>query len=418
MNLTIINEDNIFQKDVIGNVRKAQEDSHDFAALTPNGDVFVVCDGMGGHVGGKTASTIAVNSILECLKAAKYDSPLQALNTALQVANRNILQHAAEHPELKGMGTTACILLLQDDEAYIAHVGDSRIYLYLGKEKQLHRITKDHSYVQTLVDAGQISDEDAEHHPNKNRILKALGIKPELEPTFSEKPILPKNGDIFLICSDGLSGMIDDTTIEGVLSSNTALQQKGEMLINLALENGGLDNITVELIQISTSTHKKTVFNHCDFNPKGRPQSTVSGSKNLMKVVKWAAVAAVVLAVGFGISSYLNNKADEKELKTLRDNLQKAIDDYEIKEEKFQSDSTKYCRTVTKTQQAQEEHTKNPINQELKEAYSTQKNIDDKEKNKLDSLKKERDTAKQKAKSLKKSFTTDSIKIVNPSKKE
>ncbi|MDR1348841.1 MAG: protein phosphatase 2C domain-containing protein, partial [Prevotellaceae bacterium] len=110
MSLTTINSNNVFQKEVIGNVRKAQEDSHDFAALTPNGDVFVVCDGMGGHVGGKQASSIAVNSILECLKKEKYENPLYALNEALQFANMQILGYAAEHPELKGMGTTACIL--------------------------------------------------------------------------------------------------------------------------------------------------------------------------------------------------------------------------------------------------------------------------------------------------------------------
>ncbi|MBQ9144040.1 MAG: Stp1/IreP family PP2C-type Ser/Thr phosphatase, partial [Paludibacteraceae bacterium] len=242
MSLTIVNSDNVFQKDVIGNVRTAQEDSHDIAILTPNGDVFVVCDGMGGHVGGKQASSIAVKSIIEHLKNEKYDQPMQALNDALQFANMQILGYAKDHPELRGMGTTACIVLLQDTEAYIAHVGDSRIYLYMGKEQQLHRVTKDHSYVQTLVDAGQITDEEAEHHPNKNRILKALGIKPELVPTCNV--LHPKNGDCFLICSDGLNGMITDSTIEGVLKQNIPLADKGERLIQLALEAGGHDNIT------------------------------------------------------------------------------------------------------------------------------------------------------------------------------
>lgn len=263
MNLTIIDNNHIFQKDVIGNVRQAQEDSHDIAALTPNGDVFVVCDGMGGHVGGKQASSIAVRSIVEYLKKERYSQPLQALNDALQFANMQILGYANEHPELKGMGTTACIVLLQDTEAYIAHVGDSRIYLYLGEEKQLHRITKDHSFVQTLVDAGQITDEEAEHHPNKNRILKALGIKPDLTPSFDK--VRPKNGDVFLICSDGLSGMISDSTIRDVLMQDTTIEHKGEMLINLALEAGGHDNITLELINIANSPHSKSVFT--SYNP-------------------------------------------------------------------------------------------------------------------------------------------------------
>ncbi|MBQ7361002.1 MAG: Stp1/IreP family PP2C-type Ser/Thr phosphatase [Bacteroidaceae bacterium] len=267
MGLTIIDNNNIFQKDVIGNVRIAQEDSHDIAALTPNGDVFVVCDGMGGHVGGKQASSIAVKSIIDYLKKERYPQPTQALNDALQFANMQILGYANEHPELKGMGTTACIVLLQDSEAYIAHVGDSRIYLYLGQEKQLHRITKDHSYVQTLVDAGQISDEEAEHHPNKNRILKALGIRLDLVPSFGK--VQPKNGDVFLICSDGLSGMVSDSTMREVLMQNKSIEYKGNTLINLALDAGGLDNITLELIHIVSSPHSKSVFRRYNPNPTG-----------------------------------------------------------------------------------------------------------------------------------------------------
>ena len=259
----ITNPDHIYKKGVIGNVRKAQEDSHD-VFKTPYGDVFVVCDGMGGHVGGAVASSTAVESIGEHLGKVDYPNPISALDGALQYANQRILSYSAEHPELKGMGTTACILMLKDDEAWIAHVGDSRIYLFFGEEKQLHRITKDHSYVQALVDAGQITDEQAEHHPNKNRILKALGIIPEVEPSFNFErlPILPKNGDIFLICSDGLSGMIPDATIQKVLANEElTLAQKGDRLIDLAMigetvKPGGQDNCTVELIQIDNSSHE------------------------------------------------------------------------------------------------------------------------------------------------------------------
>ena len=290
MGITIIDNTNIFQKDVIGNVRTAQEDSHDIAALTPNGDVFVVCDGMGGHVGGKQASSIAVKSIIDYLKKERYPQPVQALNDALQFANMQILGYANEHPELKGMGTTACIVLLQDSEAYIAHVGDSRIYLYLGKEKQLHRITKDHSFVQTLVDAGQITDEEAEHHPNKNRILKALGIKPDLAPSFDR--VRPKNGDVFLICSDGLSGMVPDSTMRDVLMQNTSIEYKGETLINLALEAGGLDNITLELIQITNSPHSKSMFR--SYNPTSSKPST-HNKRRYIFIISIAAVIALLL---------------------------------------------------------------------------------------------------------------------------
>jgi serine/threonine protein phosphatase PrpC len=275
MSLISGNESKIFAKGVIGNVRKAQEDSHGWKLETPNGDLFVVCDGMGGHVGGAMASRLAVDSIVGFIGKEQYATPVEALNGALQFANMQILGYAAEHPEYQGMGTTACIVLIQGDGVWIAHVGDSRIYLYLGKEKQLHRITKDHSYVQTLVDAGEITDEEAEHHPNKNRILKALGIKPELQPTFNyeNKPIHPKNGDVFLICSDGLSGMIPDRTIWSVLGEDSlTLQQKGDTLIDRAMEGetvcpGGQDNCTVELIEVDKSPWKESEFK--SYNPKG-----------------------------------------------------------------------------------------------------------------------------------------------------
>lgn len=298
---------NIFAKGVIGNVRKAQEDSHSFKLDTPNGDLFVVCDGMGGHVGGAKASSLAVDSIVEYINKEKYATPIDALNGALQFANMQILGFADANPEYKGMGTTACILLLRDDGAWIAHVGDSRIYLYLGKEKKLHRITKDHSYVQTLVDAGEITDEQAEHHPNKNRILKALGIKPDLTPTFNfeKRPILPKSGDIFLICSDGLSGMIPDSTIEKVLGQDIAFARKGERLIDLAMQGetvvpGGQDNCTLELIEVDNSKVKKSVFH--SYNPQPtRPKSKKKKKGfRLGKTEKILLIVILVLALGVG----------------------------------------------------------------------------------------------------------------------
>ena len=342
MSLTIVNSDNVFQKDVIGNVRTAQEDSHDIAILTPNGDVFVVCDGMGGHVGGKQASSIAVKSIIEHLKKEKYDQPMQALNDALQFANMQILGYAKDHPELRGMGTTACIVLLQDTEAYIAHVGDSRIYLYMGKEQQLHRVTKDHSYVQTLVDAGQITDEEAEHHPNKNRILKALGIKPELVPTCNV--LHPKNGDCFLICSDGLNGMITDSTIEGVLKQNIPLADKGERLIQLALEAGGHDNITVELIQITSSPHTQSQF--ISFNPASTKRTIPPTDKNkrthtnhssrIKKVALWFSAIVVFIVVCLLLISIVSYRSIKNQEENLRKQIYKT--EQTIKEKRQQKE--------------------------------------------------------------------------------
>lgn len=327
----VTNIDHIFKKGVIGNVRKAQEDSHDMKLKTPNGDVFVVCDGMGGHVGGAKASSLAVESIVNYLKAEKYADPISALDGALKFANMQILGFANSHPEYSGMGTTACIVLMQAADVWIAHVGDSRIYLYLGKEKELHRITKDHSYVQTLVDAGTITDEEAETHPHKNRILKALGITPDLQPSFNPQnnPIHPKNGDIFLICSDGLSGMIPDSTIEKVLGQNGNLEEKGELLIRLAMEGetvqpGGQDNCTLELVEIDNSPWPKSEF--VSFNPSKSVKK--KDSKSFSKIVKIIAtivsVIVVLGVVGVCVNRVVNrNKIaqEEKSLKGKKDNL-------------------------------------------------------------------------------------------------
>ena len=257
----------LFARGVIGNVRKVQEDSFAYELGTPNGDFFVVCDGMGGHAGGETASKTAVKSMIEVVGEKRFNNPKEALNSALQYANASIFALAESNPQLKGMGTTACAVLVRDKDIWIAHVGDSRIYIYLGKERELHRLTKDHSYVQSLVDAGEITEEEAEHHPNKNRITKALGIRAELDPTFNynDRPIIAKNLDIIMICSDGLSGMISDCTIERVLGGKKTIIEKGEELIRLAMEGetvrpGGLDNCTLELIEIDNSPHKKSYF--------------------------------------------------------------------------------------------------------------------------------------------------------------
>lgn len=276
MNLSNINQENVFAKSVIGNVRSNQEDCCGMAT-TPNGDVFVVCDGVGGNVGGEKASAIAVDSVVEFFRKEKYSNVPQAINDALHYANQKILDYASVYREYVGMATTICVLLLQDKNAFIAHIGDSRIYIYLGKEKELHRITKDHSYVQTLVDAGEITDEEAETHPRKNIILKSLGHDTEVEPTIDM--LQPKNDDIFLLCTDGLNGMIPDKTIENILKLDVPLELKGERLVDLAMQGedgrpGGLDNCTLQLIKIDNSPWSKSEFT--SYNPirQEEPEST------------------------------------------------------------------------------------------------------------------------------------------------
>ncbi|MDC1194293.1 Stp1/IreP family PP2C-type Ser/Thr phosphatase [Crocinitomicaceae bacterium] len=245
----------------VGQVRQANED---FCGdkMTVNGHVIVVCDGMGGHVGGATASKIAVNSIIEFFDKEPSDNIYVGISKAFQFANEQVYGNAIAQPELKGMGTTGTVLVIRDEGCYIGHVGDSRIYI--KSDGKLHRLTKDHSFVQGLVDQGIISDDDAESHPKKNQILKALGIGPEVEATVCAAPIQPKPGDTFLLCSDGLNGMIKDPVIEELIDPSS-VQTSAQALIDAANNAGGTDNITASLVCISESSFATSSFK--SFNP-------------------------------------------------------------------------------------------------------------------------------------------------------
>jgi len=254
-----------------GKVRAHNEDSYGIEESTPNGKVYVVCDGMGGHVGGATASNLAVTSIIEYFRKEAYDNIFIAIDKALQFANEQIYVHTLAEPSLKGMGTTAVVLVIKNDDCYIGHVGDSRIYL--KTENKLHRITKDHSFVQSLVDSGVITDDQAESHPQKNQILRALGHGSEVKGTVSSSVIKVQKGDVFMLCSDGLNGMIHDSVMEQMIDPEN-LEVSKLNLLNAAMENGGLDNITLVLVKVLSSGHyKHSVFE--SFNP-GKPQNSNS----------------------------------------------------------------------------------------------------------------------------------------------
>ena len=241
---------NIVGQTDIGRKRKANEDSGGHF-ITINGYVAVVCDGMGGHVGGAVASTLAINAIREFLSRDFIADPRIAIGMAIQTANEAILNKARIEPELAGMGSTCVLLLIRDGKVFIGHVGDSRIYLI--REKKIIQLTKDHSFVQNLVDLGQITKEQAEHHPRKNEITNALGIPNMAPATVRQEAIEPLAGDCFLLCSDGLSGMVPDKNIEKIVSRQRdySTQQRADLLVKTANENGGIDNITVELVEFT-----------------------------------------------------------------------------------------------------------------------------------------------------------------------
>lgn len=242
----------IVGKTDVGRKRAVNEDNM-FNTVTQNGLVSVVCDGMGGHVGGATASKIAVSTIIDNLNNVYYDDPRIAIGESIDKANKAIIQKTMEQPELAGMGSTCVLLLVRSGKVYIGHVGDSRIYLV--RSKRIIQLTKDHSYVQMLVDHGEITKEQAEHHPRKNEITNALGI-PNMSPaTVAEDAIIPEAGDCFILCSDGLSGMVSDDKICKIISRQSEMnaQERVDKLVELANENGGVDNITVQLVEFSVS---------------------------------------------------------------------------------------------------------------------------------------------------------------------
>lgn len=316
----------------IGNVRKANEDNFGFME-TPNGPLFTVCDGMGGHVGGATASQIAVENILRIIANAPGDSPSVEINNAIVSANKEILDTASANPELKGMGTTCTVMLVTPASIHIGHVGDSRIYL-LTKNK-LHRITKDHSFVQTLVDAGAINDSEAESHPRKNELTKALGVRQSVEPTVNHHPIQPSPGDVFMLCSDGLCGLVSDRMMEDIILRNHDLQSAATSLINAAKSAGGYDNITVQLVRIVSSPYSSSIFE--DFSPRENLASTLTPQMGNEPAPAWQSppksggnmklmilVGVVALLLGLGLmyiftresNSSIDDNADTLETRT------------------------------------------------------------------------------------------------------
>ncbi|MBM3431827.1 MAG: Stp1/IreP family PP2C-type Ser/Thr phosphatase [Bacteroidetes bacterium] len=254
---------NSYYRTEIGKVRKANED---FCGQqeTINGHVFVVCDGMGGHVGGARASQIAVQSLLEFFSTEEFENIILAIDRAFQFANEQIFANAQADPSLQGMGTTAVLLIIKGENCFIGHVGDSRIYL--KTDGVLHRLTKDHSYVQGLVDQGIISDHEAESHPKRNQILKALGHSMDVQGTVCQQAIKVKSGDAFLLCSDGLNGMIGDEQINRCIDIGD-LMGSVNRLYQSAMDNRGADNITAMVVLIEQSSHSGP-SQFVSFNPR------------------------------------------------------------------------------------------------------------------------------------------------------
>jgi protein phosphatase len=222
----------------VGLVRSHNEDS--FLLRTP---LFAVCDGMGGHAAGEVASSIAVETIGEKAPANADDALLGA---AVESANLAIIEGASAGEGKVGMGCTASVILVEGSKMAVAHVGDSRVYLL--RHGTLVRVTHDHSYVEELVDSGQITADEARVHPSRSVITRALGSDPDM---YADHFSLEVNdGDRVIVCSDGLSSMITDADIEALSVSSVTPQQAADNLVSAALTAGGADNVTVIVVDI------------------------------------------------------------------------------------------------------------------------------------------------------------------------
>jgi serine/threonine protein phosphatase PrpC len=231
----------------VGKVRSANEDSLG-SAHTPHGHLFVVSDGMGGHKGGATASALAVKSIIEFFRRPREGTPDSLIRAAIEFANTQIFATALHEPELQGMGATCVVLLITPDgRAWYGHVGDSRIYLY--RKASLQALTKDHSWVQYLVDTGEITQAEAANHPQKNRILRALGTDEDVKPDVPVQAHPLKDDDVFLLCSDGLCGLLEDAELQQLMN-NSPVSEMAARCLQAALDKGGTDNVSVLLVRV------------------------------------------------------------------------------------------------------------------------------------------------------------------------
>jgi len=281
-----------------GKVRDVNEDSM-VTFDSPNGRVVAVCDGMGGQNAGDVASQLAVTVIQDILTDNTFASPEEAITRSIVAANQAILRRAAQDVSLSGMGATCVMIIIKEGKVYFGSVGDSRIYYIAGG--MIRQITKDQSYVQTLVDAGEITQEAAEHHQDKNQITNALGLDGMIPPVIGQMPITPEPGAVFLLCSDGLSGMINNNAIlNTVANRQLSLSDRAQQLVNLANAAGGLDNITVQLVEFPGVAPQ----NVSGYNSNNTSGGIYTNTKRKRSKTPFYAIAACLFACVIGGAIY------------------------------------------------------------------------------------------------------------------
>ena len=233
----------------ITDVGKKRSSNQDFvyASDQPVGNLpglLIVADGMGGHNAGDLASRYTVETMVDYIEKAAETRPIPLLGSAISLANETVLQKAGSDKSLEGMGTTVVAATVEEDCLYIANVGDSRLYLL---NKDIEQITRDHSLVEEMIRQGELQRKDARSHPDKNIITRAVGVYPQVKIDFFDVNL--EAGDIILLCSDGLTNMVEDEEILKIVKGAQSLEEAGNALVEKANQNGGRDNISVVLAE-------------------------------------------------------------------------------------------------------------------------------------------------------------------------
>lgn len=238
----------------VGRQRANNEDSYLYwepdsdEDFSRKGRLAVVADGMGGYEGGQEASRLAVETVRSVYDNAFSGDPQATLTQAMETAHQNIQRFAQEHPQFYGMGTTCTALSIVGHQLHFAHVGDSRLYLI--RAQTISRLTRDHSYVGRLVESGIVRSEDAESHPQRHILTAALGSGRDVAPHIPDQPVPLEEGNILLLCTDGLWGLVGDPDLARVAQTNPPAEAC-QKLVATALERGGPDNVTVLILRVS-----------------------------------------------------------------------------------------------------------------------------------------------------------------------
>jgi len=350
----------------VGRSRSRNED-YIGQAETLNGSLFLVCDGMGGHAGGDIASKTATEVITGVFnREVAKDIPALIYQSFL-TANNALLGISSANPDLTGMGTTVVLFLVKNSEVYYGNMGDSRLYFFNGSD--FKRLSKDHSFVQLLLDKGIINELEAEIHPRRNEITQALGINETIEPDISKSGFRVRQGDLFMLCSDGLHGMLSDKEMLALIKNREyTVNRKCELLVEKANVAGGNDNISVQLIEVVKPGSDAIAEENNDKNIKS------SGSVSTWKILSVILIIIIVISGLILARVYMSNHSMNNTDSISNDSILSGIGGPLIKSG---PDSINADKEISKEPESRHENYKGTgnSNKSIKPAYTGEREV-------------------------------------------